>query len=123
MNPTRPAQRLQGFATRAWETGDSDMWRLGTLFFALVLTLPLSVRGEEVRRLTHYVHQRWIEGSEAPVPVLSMAQGHDGYLWLATGDGLFRFDGISFERIVPDGSAAEDDYPTVVFVARNRDVW
>src|SRR5262249_39776353 len=54
---------------------------------------------------------------------LDMAQGPDGFLGLATGEGLFRFDGMSFERIVPEGKAAEDDYPTTVFVARNRDVW
>ena len=75
------------------------------------------------RRLAHHTHQSWTEATGAPAPVLDMAQGRDGFLWLATGEGLFRFDGISFERIVPEGMAAEDDYPTAVFVARNRDVW
>jgi signal transduction histidine kinase/ligand-binding sensor domain-containing protein len=74
-------------------------------------------------RLAHYTHQSWTEATGAPAPVLDIAQDPDGFLWLATGEGLFRFDGISFERIVPEGTAAQDDYPTAVFVARNRDVW
>ncbi len=30
-----------------------------------------------------------------------MAQGKDGYLWLGTGQGLYRFDGVRFERFEP----------------------
>lgn len=33
--------------------------------------------------------------------VLALAQSIDGYLWVGTTDGLFRFDGISFERYKP----------------------
>lgn len=92
------------------------------LIFALLR--PVSALGSEApRRLAAYTHQSWTEGSEAPAPVLAMAQGRDGFLWLATGEGLFRFDGVSFEPIRPEGNAAENDYPTTVFVARNGDVW
>ena len=31
-----------------------------------------------------------------PGPVRAIAQTPDGYLWLATNTGLFRFDGIRF---------------------------
>jgi ligand-binding sensor domain-containing protein/serine phosphatase RsbU (regulator of sigma subunit) len=31
--------------------------------------------------------------------VLSMLQSQDGYIWLGTFDGLYKFDGIDFERI------------------------
>jgi signal transduction histidine kinase/ligand-binding sensor domain-containing protein len=98
------------------------------LFKALLAGAALLVPGAALadgwpRRLAHYTHQSWTEASGAPAPVLDIAQGPDGFLWLATGEGLFRFDGISFERIVPEEEAAGDDYPTAVFVARNRDVW
>src|SRR2546421_10666603 len=75
------------------------------------------------RRLAHHTHQSWTEATGAPAPVMAMAQGRDGFLWLATGEGLFRFDGVSFEPIRPAGNAAQNDYPTTVFVARNGDVW
>jgi signal transduction histidine kinase/ligand-binding sensor domain-containing protein len=98
------------------------------LLKALLAAAPLLVPSAALadgspRRLAHHTHQSWTEATGAPAPVLDMAQGRDGFLWLATGEGLFRFDGMSFERIVPEGEAAEGDYPTAVFVARNRDVW
>jgi len=97
---------------------------LKTLLAAATLLVPCAALADgSPRRLAHHTHQSWTEATGAPAPVLDMAQGRDGFLWLATGEGLFRFDGISFERIVPEGKAAEDDYPTAVFVARNRDVW
>jgi signal transduction histidine kinase/ligand-binding sensor domain-containing protein len=97
---------------------------LESLLVAAALLVPCAALADSSpRRLAHYTHQSWTEATGAPAPVLDMAQGPDGFLWLATGEGLFRFDGISFERIVPEGKAAEDDYPTTVFVARNREVW
>ena len=97
---------------------------LKALLAAATLLVPCTALADgSLRRLAHHTHQSWTEATGAPAPVLDMAQGRDGFLWLATGEGLFRFDGISFERIVPEGKAAEDDYPMAVFVARNRDVW
>jgi len=97
---------------------------LEAVLAAAALLVPSVARANGLpRRLAHYNHQSWTEAAGAPAPVLDIAQGGDGFLWLATGEGLFRFDGISFERIVPEGREAEDDYPTAVFVARNGDVW
>jgi signal transduction histidine kinase/ligand-binding sensor domain-containing protein len=97
------------------------MWLPRVLLFA-VLALPFAVSAGESRRFAHYVHQRWI-GSEAPVPVLAMAQGRDGYLWLATGDGLFRFDGIRFEQIEVERGGGKHGLPSALLVTRSGDVW
>ncbi len=35
-----------------------------------------------------------------------MVQGKDGFLWLGTGTGLYRFDGMHFQHIVPTGDTA-----------------
>jgi len=37
----------------------------------------------------------------APGEVRALAQTTDGYLWLGTATGLFRFDGIRFEPYKP----------------------
>ena len=111
----------------AWTFDPGVSWRvrlLKALLAAVTLLVPgLALADGSLRRLAHHTHQSWTQATGAPAPVLDMAQGGDGFLWLATGQGLFRFDGISFERIVPEGTEPEDDYPTAVFVARNRDVW
>src|SRR5690349_13071031 len=35
------------------------------------------------------------------ITILAMAQGPDGFLWLAATDGLYRFDGFHYQKI-PD---------------------
>ena len=52
-----------------------------------------------------------------------MAQGRDGFLWLATGEGLFRFDGVRFEPIKPEGGNQKHDQPSALLVTRSGDVW
>lgn len=53
------------------------------------------------RRLTQFHHTAWSAAAGAPPDIWALAQSPDGFLWLGTGSGLFRFDGIRFERIQP----------------------
>jgi ligand-binding sensor domain-containing protein/two-component sensor histidine kinase len=47
--------------------------------------------------IPQYLHTSWTqeEGSSLPA-IQSLAQTRDGYLWLGTGHGLIRFDGLRF---------------------------
>lgn len=85
-------------------------------------TLPLAVLAGK-RSLADYSHQRWTEASATPVPVRAMAQSRDGFLWLATGEGLFRFDGARFERIEAEGGTRKNDLPSALLVTKSGDVW
>lgn len=89
----------------------------------LLQQVPAAAAAAHERRLAHYTHQRWSEGGAAPAPVLAMAQGRDGFIWLATDQGLFRFDGISFERIDARARNGPVDPPSALLVTRNGDVW
>ena len=52
----------------------------------------------------------------------AIAQDHDGYLWIATSDGLARFDGVGF-RVWRVEQGLRDNFVWTVHVdARNR-VW
>lgn len=100
------------------------MRSLKAVLIAVLLLHPAAASAAEpVRRLAHYTHQRWTEEGEAPAPVIAMAQDRDGYLWLATGVGLFRFDGINFERIGAEASPEQGDLPSALTVTRSGDVW
>lgn len=47
--------------------------------------------------LTQYVHTSWVRGQNFPLPnVQALSQTPDGFLWLGTTNGLFRFDGVRF---------------------------
>ena len=48
--------------------------------------------------MAQYMHTSWGEKDGAPSSIEAIAQTTDGYLWLACFDGLFRFDGITFEK-------------------------
>ena len=54
------------------------------------VSLPTSIRD--------YDHVAWTQRDGAPPGIWAMAQSKDGWLWLGTSSGLFRFDGVSFER-------------------------
>jgi signal transduction histidine kinase len=50
-------------------------------------------------RITQFYHSAWSAKEGAPTGIEALAQTRDGYLWIATSAGLFRFDGVRFERI------------------------
>jgi len=52
------------------------------------------------RRIKELHHTAWGPGQGAPLGgAVALAQTSDGYLWMAGPSGLFRFDGIVFERV------------------------
>nr|WP_226895430.1 sensor histidine kinase [Luteolibacter marinus] len=68
---------------------------------ALLLTCLFPLHAAERRPMMVRVWQ-----SEDGLPgnvVRSMVQSADGYLWVATAEGVARFDGIDFDPIEPDG--------------------
>ena len=54
--------------------------------------------------LADYHHTRWTADEGAPAAIRAMAQTRDGWLWIGTLDGLYRFDGVRFTRYpLPSG--------------------
>ncbi len=59
------------------------------------------------RTMSQYVRERW--GADRGFPggtVQAISQTADGYLWLGTDRGLYRFDGSAFRRFPEPGSAS-----------------
>lgn len=89
----------------------------------LTVLLPAPAAAEPTSSaFAAYTHQKWGRERDAPKQVYSVAQGRDGYLWLASGQGLYRFDGVHFERLALAESATHGA-PSAVLVTRNGDVW
>jgi signal transduction histidine kinase/ligand-binding sensor domain-containing protein len=53
------------------------------------------------RDIHELAHRSWGEKEGFPGPTQALAQTTDGFLWLGTAKGLFRFDGVRFEQPVP----------------------
>jgi len=69
-------------------------------------------------------HTSWTIGDEAPPDIWALAQAPDGFLWLATGAGLYRFDGVTFERFQPkSGQALQSLDLNSVSISPSGDLW
>lgn len=74
--------------------------------------------------LTDYTHTQWTAASGAPAGIGSMAQTADGWLWLGTADGLYRFDGLRFERYrLPSRLGLNRDRINQLVAAPNGDLY
>ncbi len=45
-----------------------------------------------------YAHRAWTAAQGAPTQIQAITQTLDGWLWISTPTGLYRFDGVRFER-------------------------
>lgn len=72
------------------------------------------------RNLLQLKHTRWTTDDGAPDNIRALAQSADGYLWIGSGAGLFRFDGQTFERISTIGV---ENAVTALVSTRRGDLW
>ncbi len=96
------------------------------LFIALLgaLLSPSAADTGDGRTIKNYVHVSWTLADGAPPDIWALVQAPDGYMWLGTGAGLYRFDGIRFERVRP---MAGDAFPSTdilsLFAAPTGEIW
>lgn len=100
------------------------VWRalcgvLLSLLLVVLAPLPVAAAG-----LAAYEHSTWVVGQGAPGDIWDIAQQGDGRLLLATGAGLYRFDGRQFERLAPpNGSSFPSANMTSLTVDPDGTVW
>ena len=58
------------------------------------------------QNLADLYHTAWTFKDGAPAEIHALAQTTDGFLWLGTATGLFRFDGIRFQPYKPQSGQA-----------------
>ena len=69
------------------------------------------------RDIHQFAHRSWSEKEGYPGGPLDLAQTTDGFLWIATDKGLFRFDGVHFERYVSRSGDKLSNGPLVALLA------
>jgi signal transduction histidine kinase/ligand-binding sensor domain-containing protein len=106
-------------------TSPEDRARLRSAGLALML-LCLLAGACVASTLTspQYHHTAWTMQDGAPADIWGLAQGRDGYLWLGTGTGLYRFDGVQFEQFHPpqDKPFASSNI-TALYTASDGALW
>ena len=75
--------------------------------------------------LSQYAHTAWkVREGFVKGTIFSIAQTPDGYLWLGTESGLYRFDGVNaIPWQPPQGEQLPDNFVRELVVARDGTLW
>lgn len=69
---------------------------------AVALCLAYGVAAlDRSRSINQFHRSQWTSKEGAPSQVVALEQTKDGFLWIGTARGLFRFDGVQFEKYAP----------------------
>jgi len=99
------------------------------LLRALPLVLALvwgSLAGAEEpqQQIPRLLHTAWRQDTGAPPNIWAIGQSPQGELWLGTGAGLYRFDGVRFSQFRSDGaSTLPSEIVMTMLVTRTGEVW
>ncbi len=95
---------------------------------ALILTLYKGIRGPAawaapVAEATNFHHDMWTSDNGLGA-VVDIQQAADGYLWLTTSTGVFRFDGVRFQSVEEaTNGAVHNSEIHAVFLSSSGGVW
>ena len=78
---------------------------------------------DPAQSIAQYKHMKWTVDDGSPAVIIALAQDRGGYLWIGAQDGLYRFDGIAFESILPERQIGSRSSVTAVVGARDGSVW
>jgi diguanylate cyclase (GGDEF)-like protein len=96
---------------------------VAALVLALLCVLPPAAQGMDGKPLAAYARDVWTTRNGLPHnQVNDIAQTADGYLWLATWEGLVRYNGQDFELFGPQNVEAFTDQGIRSISARRADV-
>jgi signal transduction histidine kinase/ligand-binding sensor domain-containing protein len=101
----------------------TQAWRAFSCTVALLVGYgALAIDSTEYLSELH--HTQWTTREGAPGAIAALAQSKDGYLWLGTPIGLFRFDGESFEHpAFPDGGLSINGDVSALYTTPSGDLW
>ena len=98
--------------------------RMIEVCFFLALACMSSAALDSDRTIAQFAHTAWGPKDGAPSIVSALAQTADGYLWLGSPDGPYRFDGVVFERYRPQsGGPLPARSVTSLLALPNGDLW
>lgn len=94
---------------------------IGTLLLWLVTTAAALDPNRDIHQ---FAHRSWGEKEGYPGRAQALAQTRDGFVWIGTEQGLFRFDGVHFERYEQSSGDKLSDGPLrSLFAPHDGSLW
>lgn len=93
------------------------------LFWTALLVSARASAADPDQGLADLLHHAWKTDDEAPADIWALAQSDDGYLWLGTGSGVYRFDGIEFTLYAATDGASITANTTAMTVLQDGTLW
>jgi signal transduction histidine kinase len=90
---------------------------------AILAAAPALAQAPPQRGIGQYNLRAWNLVDGAPPDIWALAQSRDGFLWLGTGAGLYRFDGITFEPVVPRAGRLPSRNITALLADPDGSLW
>ena len=88
-----------------------------------VAAIPVrAAEPREARPVIAMQHTSWTAGEGAPTGVTGIVQTPDGWLWIGSSAGLFRFDGVRFQR-APASIAPMSSSISSIGLLRDGTLW
>ena len=100
-------------------------WRVRLRLALLCLvTWPAAVwAASPPAALVEFKHDAWTIERGAPSRINSITQTRDGFLWIGSVEGLFRFDGVSFEPVRMEAADPQRLVVSSLQAARSGELW
>ena len=120
-----PSDRLQWAAIGRLAARPMRLAAPAGLAVCLLIASPISSAALNPRTLiSQYTSDHWQTRDGLPqASVSAFAQTSDGYMWLATEEGLVRFDGVHFTVFDTTNSALVDNYISGLSAGRDGSLW
>ena len=77
------------------------------------------------KSIAQYGQNVWLRKNGLPANAVNIVlQTHEGYIWLGTSAGLFRFDGVNFTKVAidPDNDKTRESI-TALLESRDSSLW
>ena len=95
---------------------------IATCFLLMAFRAPVSALDSR-QPLAQLYHSSWNARNGLHGSVTALAQTTDGYLWVGTTDGLYRFDGLYFERYRPDTGQLPSNFVSTLLALSDGSLW
>jgi signal transduction histidine kinase/ligand-binding sensor domain-containing protein len=78
---------------------------------------------EPAQKISQMYRTSWTAKDGLAGEVMALAQTNDGYLWVGSTDGLFRFNGVTFENYQPENGTLESKAIATLYADPQGGLW